>query len=245
MFRHRGRGRTYLHNLKLASILSGVAGIVNIVGVLGLNTLTTNITGHFAFLSEEFILKNYNMVFIYLIYVLFFLFGAFVSNTLTELVYKQKPNVSYVLPISVEIGVLLMVSCSGLLDIHQVILSPVLLSCALLFAMGLQNSLVTRVSQSVVRTTHLTGLFTDLGIELSQLLFYKGTADRNRLNKSILLKGAIIGCFFSGGLLGGFAFLSLGIKTLFIPVTLLLFTLWYDRLLLRFYNIKRRLRSHK
>ena len=39
--------------------------------------------------------------------------------------------------------------------------------------MGLQNALVTKVSQSVVRTTHLTGLFTDLGIELSQLFFYR------------------------------------------------------------------------
>lgn len=39
----------------------------------------------------------------------------------------------------------------------------------LLFAMGLQNALVTKISNATVRTTHLTGLFTDLGIELSQL----------------------------------------------------------------------------
>ena len=32
-------------------------------------------------------------------------------------------------------------------------------------AMGMQNSLVTRLSGAVVRTTHLTGVFTDLGIE--------------------------------------------------------------------------------
>jgi uncharacterized membrane protein YoaK (UPF0700 family) len=37
--------------------------------------------------------------------------------------------------------------------------------------MGLQNALVTKVSQATVRTTHLTGLFTDLGIEFSQLFF--------------------------------------------------------------------------
>jgi uncharacterized membrane protein YoaK (UPF0700 family) len=38
--------------------------------------------------------------------------------------------------------------------------------------MGVQNSMVTQISNSIVRTTHLTGLFTDLGIELSQF-FYK------------------------------------------------------------------------
>ncbi len=59
MLRHTGKGRTYSHNLQLASILSGVAGLVNITGVLELNLLTTNVTGHFAYFSEELVLNNY------------------------------------------------------------------------------------------------------------------------------------------------------------------------------------------
>lgn len=244
MLRHRGKGRNYLHNLKLASILSAVAGIVNITGVLGLKTLTTNVTGHFAFFSEEFFLKNYGMAFIYLIYIFSFLCGAFVSNTVMELVSKFRPHTSYVLPIAIEISVLTFVACSDILRISNLTFAPMYLSCALLFAMGLQNALVTTVSQSVVRTTHLTGLFTDLGIELSQLLFCKGGVERKRLNKSLLLKAAIIGCFFSGGMIGSLAFFGLGLKTLFIPIGLLLFNIWYDRLLLRYYNVKRKLRHN-
>jgi uncharacterized membrane protein YoaK (UPF0700 family) len=53
--------------------------------------------------------------------------------------------------------------------------------------MGLQNALVTKVSQSVVRTTHLTGLFTDLGIEISQLLFYREIAEKVKLHKVFFL----------------------------------------------------------
>ena len=34
--------------------------------------------------------------------------------------------------------------------------------------MGMQNSLVTRLSGAVVRTTHLTGVVTDLGIEAAR-----------------------------------------------------------------------------
>jgi len=244
MFRHRGKGRTYLHNLKLASLLSCVAGIVNITGVLSLGTLTTNVTGHFAFFSEAFFLKDYSMAFTFLVYILFFLFGAFVSNTLMELAPKHKPHTAYMFPIAVEIGVLLFVASSATLEIDHRAMSPIVLSCALLSAMGLQNALVTTVSKSVVRTTHLTGLFTDLGIELSQLLFYKGTGERKKLRKAILLKVAIIGCFFSGGLIGGFAFPSLGRITLCIPVALLFFSLWYDRLLLRFYNVRRKFTHH-
>ncbi|WP_407430083.1 YoaK family protein [Arcticibacter sp.] len=242
MFRHNGKGRTYLHNLKLASLLSCVAGIVNITGVLSLGVLTTNVTGHFAFFSEEFFLKDYRMACIYLVYTLFFLFGAFVSSTLMELALKFKHDTSYMFPIAVEIGVLLLVACSDLLGLTHWSMSRIFLSCALLFAMGLQNALVTTVSKSVVRTTHLTGLFTDLGIELSQLLFYKGVAERKKLHKAIFLKGAIISCFFSGGLIGGFTFLIIGQTALFIPVILLFFGLWYDRLLLRYYNVRRRFR---
>ncbi|WP_316568022.1 DUF1275 family protein [Myxococcus sp. MxC21-1] len=35
--------------------------------------------------------------------------------------------------------------------------------------MGLQNALVTRVSGAVVRTTHITGILTDIGIQVVRL----------------------------------------------------------------------------
>jgi uncharacterized membrane protein YoaK (UPF0700 family) len=52
MFRHRGKNRTFAHDLRLAILLSFVAGLVNITGVLALKTLTTNVTGHYAFFAE-------------------------------------------------------------------------------------------------------------------------------------------------------------------------------------------------
>lgn len=241
MFRHKGKGRTYSHNLKLASILSCVAGLVNITGVLSVNTLTTNVTGHFAYFSEQFFLKNYKMASIYLLYILFFLFGAFISGLMIEWTAKYKPHSSYIIPLSVEIVIMLVIGFSPLLFPDQPSGSLVI-SAALLFAMGLQNALVTRISQSVVRTTHLTGLFTDLGIELALLVFY-GQKERNiQVNKSIFLKLIIISCFFLGGLLGALSYQYFQLKTLFLPAVLLLFALWYDRILVKYYHIKRKLR---
>ncbi|WP_343606212.1 YoaK family protein [Fluviicola sp.] len=237
MFRHTGKKRTFLHNLKLASMLSGVAGLVNITGVLSLGTLTTNITGHFAFFAERLFLKSYAETLTYLFYIVFFLFGAFFSSLLIELVAKRHKLSTYVLPILVEI---LLLTTVGLAD-SFVSQFSVLLACLLLFAMGLQNALVTRVSQSVVRTTHLTGLFTDLGIELSQLLFYREPNERAKLKRAIFLKVMIITCFFSGGIIGGFVHIYFGLKTLLLAALLLLFALWYDRLLFRYYYLKRKL----
>ena len=73
---------------------------------------------------------------------------------------------------------------------------PNLIAFTLLFAMGLQNSLVTRISDAVVRTTHLTGLFTDLGIELSQLFFHRYKDQKDKLFSSIKLRLTIINFFF-------------------------------------------------
>lgn len=240
MFRHKGKGRTFSHNLKLASILSAVAGIVNITGVLSLHTLTTNVTGHFAFFSEQLFLRNYNAAATFLFFILSFLFGAFVSGLLTEWTYKHKPFASHGLPLLIEAALL---SAAGILSTLNSLHDPslrLLLSFSLLFAMGLQNALVTRVSQSVVRTTHLTGLFTDLGIELSQLFFYRERSERAKLNKNIFLKMMIVSFFFLGGIAGGFSYQHLQMKTLFLAVALLCFALWYDNLLYRYYNLKRR-----
>lgn len=241
MFRHTGKGRNYSHNLKLASILSGVAGTVNITGVLSVSTLTTNVTGHFAFFSEVLLLKNYRMAIVYMLYILFFLLGAFISGLLIELIAKHKYQLAYTLPLSIEIIIFTCGALIGFLSPDYRI-SPVCLSLSLLFAMGLQNALVTKISQSVVRTTHLTGLFTDLGIELSQLIFYRSASDKLKLRRSIFLKFMIIISFFSGGITGGFLYLHFGLKTLMFPAGLLLFALWYDQLLFRYYHLKRKLR---
>ncbi|MFV8369784.1 YoaK family protein [Flavobacterium sp. LB2R40] len=239
MFRHQGKNRTFVHNLRLATLLSFVAGIVNVTGVLSINTLTTNVTGHFAYFAEEIMKQNYLAALTFLVFTLFFLLGAFTSNFLAELISKKHPNLSHVIPISLEMIVLISVGFfgtqSGLTSFEGNSIA-----FSMLFAMGIQNSLVTKISQSTVRTTHLTGLFTDLGIELSQLFFYKKTEENKKLKTSIFLRVSIIIFFFIGCFLGGFLYVFLKMKTLFIAATFLLIALLYDYLRLKFHIIKRK-----
>ncbi|MEZ7499445.1 YoaK family protein [Flavobacterium sp. Arc3] len=239
MFRHQGKNRTFIHNLRLATLLSFVAGTVNITGVLAVKTLTTNVTGHFAFFAEEVIKQNYSAAITFFVFTLFFLFGAFTSNFLAESVAIKHPDLSHVIPISLEIAILLLVGVFGVQgDLSS--LSGKWIAFAMLFAMGIQNSLVTQISNSVVRTTHLTGLFTDLGIELSQLFFYKKPNEKKRLNTSIYLRLSIIVFFFIGCTSGGFLYTFLEMKTLFVAAFFLLIALMYDYVRLQFYVIKRK-----
>ena len=244
MFRHQGKNRTFIHNLRLATLLSFVAGIVNITGVLSIKTLTTNVTGHFAYFAEEVMKHNYSAAITFFIFTIFFLTGSFVSNFLAELISKKHPNLSHVIPITLEIIVLISVGIYG----RQSELSSFegkWIAFSMLFAMGIQNSLVTKISQSTVRTTHLTGLFTDLGIELSQLFFYKKPEETKKLKTSIYLRLSIIIFFFLGCFSGGFMYLFLEMKTLFVSAFFLLVALLYDYIRLQFHMIKRKTFHHK
>ena len=103
-----------------------------------------------------------------------------------------------------------------------------MIAFSLLFAMGLQTSLVTKISNATVRTTHLTGLFTDLGIELSQLFFYKQKEQRDKLFSSIKLRFTIIAFFFLGGVLSGIFYSNLQLYVIAAAGLLLLLGLMYD-----------------
>lgn len=239
MFRHHGKNRTSKHNLRLATLLSFVAGIVNITGVLSVKTLTTNVTGHFAFFAEEVTKHNYQAAIVFLIYIVFFLTGSFTSNFLAELVSKKNPALFHVAPITIEIAILTSLGLFGM-QTNFYLFDGKWTAFGLLFAMGIQNSLVTKISQSTVRTTHLTGLFTDLGIELSQLFFYKKPEERKALKTIIYLRLSIISFFFLGCFMGGFIYGFLALKTLFIAAVFLFIALYYDYIRLNFITIKRK-----
>lgn len=237
MFRHKGRNRTLKHNIGIASLLSFVAGIVNVVGFLAVQKLTTNVTGHFAFMVEEAFRFNFKQSLFYFIYVFFFLSGAFFSNFIIEITQKINEKYIFIIPVVTEVIILTIIA---LLHFNFIIDHPNLIACSMLFAMGLQNSLVTTISNSIVRTTHLTGLFTDLGIEISQIFFYKSEEQKTKLYSSIKLRMTIITTFFIGGCIAGLLFSSFRMKTLLLASSILLIGLIID-----YINVKIRMNKLK
>jgi len=236
MFRHQGKTRTLRHNKKIASLLSFVAGIVNVVGFLSVQRLTTNVTGHFAFFVDEVFKLHFAESFIYFFYILFFFLGSFVSSLLTEIIATKNERFIFIIPIIIESIILFTIAFCGQNLINY---NSNLIAFSLLFAMGLQNSLVTRISNAVVRTTHLTGLFTDLGIELSQLFFYKKREQQDKLISTIRLRLRIIIFFFMGGFLGGIFYSYLHLYVLLAPATMLIIGLYYDNLKVKLLSWKR------
>ena|SRR6218665_926160 len=227
MFIHQGENRTSKHDLQIASLLSLVAGIVNVAGFLAVARLTTNVTGHFAFFVDEVFKMKLWEGFVYFIYIFFFFLGSFFSSFLIEIILRRNKNYVYIIPAFIESMILVLIAIFGYYLLSS---NPNLIVCSLLFAMGLQNSLVTRISNASIRTTHLTGLFTDLGIELSQLFFYRERKTTKKLITSIRLRFTIISFFFVGGIIGGVFYSKMKLYVLLIAATLLVIGVTYDNI---------------
>ncbi len=240
MLRHLGAKRTYRHNVQLASLLCMAAGFVNAAGFLGFATLTTNVTGHAAFFAARVALSDWSHAWEIGLWMLLFLAGAFLSGLVISLIGRHR-QFSYGVPLLFEAVILLVVGLEGY-RYDQTKVSQEIFAGSLLFAMGLQNALVSMISGSVVRTTHLTGTFTDLGIDLAQFIDPR-TKAKAAIRSRILLRSVIICFFMTGALLGAWLFRPLQFSVFFVPVGLLLFALLYDVLRVKVKRAFRRWRG--
>lgn len=241
MFRHLGQKRSFLHNVRLAALLCLTAGFVNAAGFLSFMVLTTNVTGHAALLAVKLIEGDFRYARMVSLWLFVFLTGAFLSSFYIARTGREKPH-AYTLPLIVEMLILTAVAGFGYIFDGSVASTEVFAG-SLLFAMGLQNALVSMVSGSVVRTTHLTGMFTDLGIDLSAALL-SNSRTHPAIRKRIILRLVIISFFLGGGIFGGFSYFRLGYAAFYIPVVFLGVTIFFDYFRIKWLKVRHRV-SHR
>ena len=223
MLNHLGSERSFSHDLRLAILLCLDAGFVNAAGFIAFAVLTTNVTGHAALLAVNIAHFDFRSAGVVALWLLLFLSGAFFSGVCISKVGRDNPF-AYTVPIILIILILGLVAFFGA-NYDHTLHQTEYFAGSLLFSMGMQNAMVSMISGSVVRTTHLTGMFTDLGIDLSQVVISNATPE---IKKRILLRSAIIISFLAGGIIGGISFSYLSFKSFFIPISFLLIALFYD-----------------
>jgi uncharacterized membrane protein YoaK (UPF0700 family) len=143
---------------------------------------------------------------------------------------RQALASEYALPLLLEAALILVFGLLGSqLAQYEGLLVPftVLLLC---FIMGLQNAVMTKLSHGVIRTTHLTGTVTDLGIEIGKLLYWNRDPDPDthslvRADRERMAVLAVLAlCFLAGGIAGAFGFKLLGYVST-VPLAVLLATI--------------------
>ena len=221
-----GRKRSAAADRQLGVVLAFVAGAINAGGFLAVQQYTSHMTGIVSSMADNVALGAYSLVWVGLGALLSFLAGAACSAIMVNMARQRQLNSEYAFPLLLEALLLLCFGVLGarLAEVRGLFVPlTVMLLC---FIMGLQNAVITKLSGSAIRTTHITGVVTDIGIELGKLLYWnagkpsalaKVLADRQRLGGLVRLALA----FFCGGVIGALGFKHLGyISTL--PLALLL-----------------------
>jgi uncharacterized membrane protein YoaK (UPF0700 family) len=155
-----------------------------------------------------------------------FLAGAACTAILVNWGRRRELNSEYALPLMVEAGLLLCFGLTGThLERHEWFVLPATVAL-LCFTMGLQNAIITKISQAEIRTTHLTGMVTDIGIELGKAMYWNRrdseVAVQADMDKLWLLI-SLVGLFFIGGVVGAVGFKHVGfIATLPLALVLLM-----------------------
>jgi uncharacterized membrane protein YoaK (UPF0700 family) len=205
MFQHEGPARSERNNRLVAAYLAWTGGYVNSASFVLLGIFTSHVTGNVGHLAADIWRHDLAGTLGALALIATFFTGAVLASVIIEsAAFRSRPN-AYAAALTLEAVLILVV----------ILLPPATepasrgiqygeaaLICA---SMGLQNSLVTRLSGAVVRTTHLTGVVTDLGIEVARWLRWGASLVARRAHAKVTLLGIIATAFTLGALSGAWA----------------------------------------
>jgi len=211
-----GKNRSTEADRQLGFSLSFVAGATNAGGFLAVKQYTSHMSGVVSAIADQTALGDLSLVLAGAGSLLSFLLGAACSAVLVNWGRRRRLHSQYALPLLIEAVLLL---CFGLLGSHLALWDTLFVPATvvlLCFIMGLQNAMITKLSGAEIRTTHMTGIVTDIGIELGKLFYWNSTranpttpfvlANRARLK----VHGTMLATFFVGGVTGAMGFKHIG-----------------------------------
>ena len=202
--------RTAEGNAHLGWMLAFVAGATNAGGFLAVQQYTSHMTGMVSAAADSLVLGHPQMLATAIGALLAFGAGAACTSLLVNFGRERQAHSIFALPLLLEAACLLVFGLMGawLAGVDALFIPATV--AVLCFTMGLQNALITKVSRAEIRTTHVTGIVTDIGIEIGRFLYgLGGTPVQGNAAKLRLLAGLLL-AFAVGGVTGAWAFKALG-----------------------------------
>jgi uncharacterized membrane protein YoaK (UPF0700 family) len=213
----------------LSLLLAVVAGSVNSTGFFALGLHTSHMSGNSAALGEAVATGQWDMARLLAQCLGSFVVGAFCASLLLD-ASRRRTRGRHATALLLEVATL--AGIGMWLTGHPGVREPVLV-WGLAFAMGLQNALVTRVSGAVVRTTHVTGILTDIGIQAVQMMAWVLLRQLRELPSAIQFERTrlhlgLAFAFLGGSTLGPLLFLRYGAAVLCLPCAVLVLLMVLD-----------------
>jgi uncharacterized membrane protein YoaK (UPF0700 family) len=219
--------------MALGLLLAFNAGAVNAGGFLILGMYTSHMTGFASQLADGLVLGNGKLLLNALGAILAFMTGAAVCAVLVNWGRQRQLYSVYALPLMLEALMLFPFGLMGTVTLNWNTPFAVPLTVLLLsFMMGLQNAVGSKTSGGSTRTTHMTGNFTDLGMELGKALFWRRQRRQAATDLPAVqhdwhrmrMTAGLIAMFVLGGITGALGFKHIGFFCV-VPLALLLLAL--------------------
>jgi uncharacterized membrane protein YoaK (UPF0700 family) len=237
------RAYSFRQKSKLAISLSWIGGYANVVLLLAGGTFASHMTGNATRFGELLVMRDGPRATQFGLLLLSFWFGAVASAFMTEWARRAGIRSKYILPMAVEGALLSTLAALVYRHTHgdaggaggagSTLLLHSMANLAA-FAMGLQNATITEISGAVIRTTHLTGVITDFGLEGVRFLnWYLDRArgrwwarrgrvlrisQRHPTAQRLLLLFAVFWSFIFGAAVGTWGYLHFPALALLLPV---------------------------
>ena len=191
-----------------ASALACVAGMVNVVGYLGFeHQAITHLTGTTTLLGSALSRGAWTPASQLAAMILAFVGGATLGGLLIQ---DSRLRLGRRYGVALAIEAVLLAASVPFFEAMS-FAGPLLAATAI----GLQNAMATTYSGAVVRTSHISGMFTDLGISLGHALRGMQVAKRR-----LWLCLVIIAGFLAGGVAGAWLFAWIDYRALYLPALL-------------------------
>jgi uncharacterized membrane protein YoaK (UPF0700 family) len=240
------QAHSFTQQARLAITLAWIAGFTNIVCIIVCGYATSHVSGTVSQWGRDLVEGKWDLLTITSYLIATFFLGAVASAICTETGRRRGWESIYVLPMTIQAMLLCTFAIGAELYAPEEIRTGTVLYLMLGLAssaMGLQNATITRISGGVVRTTHMTGVVTDLGTDcvhsaLAVLDWSRAPRERRpalwsaiRTNPSarrVSLLASIAGSFALGAGLGAFCYEKLPQGAMFAPVAFLLWIVFQD-----------------
>jgi uncharacterized membrane protein YoaK (UPF0700 family) len=223
MLIREGTARSLGADRRLACALAAVAGGLNTAAFRAVGFFSANMTGNVSLASDHVTSGEIVTGMFFLLIVFTFIAGAWCSTLVVELGKRRQIVGMYLRCIVAEAGLLTLL---GIIEFWLAAdLQGRVFVLGLSFLMGLQNAIVTQISDARVRTTHISGMATDIGIGLAKLWVGRLTGesrDRPSQHGKLLLHTETVLAFFVGGVVGVLAYNTWGYSMVFVAAGALL-----------------------
>lgn len=193
---------------------------MNAGGFLALHQYTSHVTGVVSSMADNLAIGAFDLLPASTGALIAFVSGAASTAFIVNHARQRSLESEVALPLLAEAILLLgfgLIAGRYVGPSRQFVLSS---TCLLCFIMGMQNALVTKISRAEIRTTHLTGIVTDIGIEIGRRVYGLKPRDEARVSLLLLLAAA----FFGGALSGALGFKRFGFVAT-VPLALVLMLL--------------------